>query len=340
MNPGGIRADIESADGKYPADVSYKQVADVQPFGDKIDIMDLKGSQIKTLLEEQWQPSGASRPILHLGLSEGFTYTYDPADAKNHHIIQMWLNGKPIDLNKTYTIVTNDFLAAGGDQFFEFANGKNLQETGRVDLQTFVNFMHLVAKGAPLQVDNSQRSVGIVFPKGAPKSYGPGDTVKFDLSSLTFPMPKNADRQEQRDGKVEIKMGDKVLGTFKVADFTTSDKDDETGKATVSVVLPDTIGKDAALTVVGTTTGTEVRLPVTLKAGSTETTSTAVVSTSSSSSAAAPGTSTAPTSTSTAPELSETGVNVAVPAALAALLLLLGGGLALVGRRRRTSHSH
>ena len=40
--------------------------------------MELTGAQIKQALEQQWQPAGASRPFLRLGISEGFTYTYDP----------------------------------------------------------------------------------------------------------------------------------------------------------------------------------------------------------------------------------------------------------------------
>ena len=46
--------------------------------------MDLTGAQIKTVLEQQWQRDAGgnvpTRPFLRLGVSEGFTYTYRPAD--------------------------------------------------------------------------------------------------------------------------------------------------------------------------------------------------------------------------------------------------------------------
>ena len=59
----------------------------MQPFANTLVNMSLTGAQIKTALEQQWQPAGAQRPFLRLGLSEGFTYTYDPtaAGGQPHH---------------------------------------------------------------------------------------------------------------------------------------------------------------------------------------------------------------------------------------------------------------
>src|SRR5699024_8520693 len=50
MNPGGVRTDIEAGD------VTYKEAADVQPFANTLETLDLTGAQIKQVLEEQWQP--------------------------------------------------------------------------------------------------------------------------------------------------------------------------------------------------------------------------------------------------------------------------------------------
>ena len=52
----------------------------VQPFANTLVNEDLTGAQIKAALEQQWQPAGASRPFLKLGISKGFTYTSDPTD--------------------------------------------------------------------------------------------------------------------------------------------------------------------------------------------------------------------------------------------------------------------
>ena len=51
--------------------MTYTDVAAVQPFGNTLVTLDLTGRPAQSVLEEQWQPDGSSRPKLHLGISEG-----------------------------------------------------------------------------------------------------------------------------------------------------------------------------------------------------------------------------------------------------------------------------
>ena len=75
MNPGGLRADLASGE------VTYREAADVQPFANTLVTLNLTGAQVKKVLEEQWQPAGASRPFLKLGVNKELEYTYNPAGA-------------------------------------------------------------------------------------------------------------------------------------------------------------------------------------------------------------------------------------------------------------------
>jgi 5'-nucleotidase len=59
------------------ARITYADAFAVQPFSNDVVTQTLTGAQIKQALEEQWQPDGASRPVLHLGVSKGLTYSYD-----------------------------------------------------------------------------------------------------------------------------------------------------------------------------------------------------------------------------------------------------------------------
>lgn len=137
MNPGGLRADlVKSGDGT----VTVRDVANVQPFANTLVTLKLTGAQLKAVLEEQWQPDGSSRPKLHLGISEGFSYTYDPTAARGERIVSMTLDGKPVASTVKYTVVTNSFLAAGGDNFATFAAGTERTDTGQVDLQATVAY--------------------------------------------------------------------------------------------------------------------------------------------------------------------------------------------------------
>ena len=149
MNPGGLRADLRfGTDGI----LSFRDVANVQPFANTLVTLSLTGAQLKSVLEEQWQPEGSSRPKLHLGVSEGFAYEYDEDAPRGERILSITLNGVAIDPAARYTVVTNSFLAAGGDNFVTFAAGTERTDTGQVDLSASVAFFaaHDVVDPAPL----------------------------------------------------------------------------------------------------------------------------------------------------------------------------------------------
>ena len=89
-----------------------------------------------------------SRPFLRLGISKGFTYTYDPTAAEGDRITGMWLNGEPIASGTTYSVTVNSFLASGGDNFRGFTCGHAASRTpGKTDLQAMVDYMAEFAGG-------------------------------------------------------------------------------------------------------------------------------------------------------------------------------------------------
>ena len=137
MNPGGLRADL-----KYGVDgtVTYKQAAIVQPFANTLMTMTLTGAQVRSVLEEQWQPEGASRPRLALGISKGLSYTYVADAPRGSHVVGITFNGTPLDEAASYRVVVNSFLASGGDNFVTFREGTNRADSGQVDLRAAVDY--------------------------------------------------------------------------------------------------------------------------------------------------------------------------------------------------------
>ncbi|GAA1408458.1 hypothetical protein AUR04nite_31640 [Glutamicibacter uratoxydans] len=149
MNPGGLRADLlYGEDGT----VTYKAAADVQPFANTLVTFDMTGAQIREALEQQWQPDGSERSKLHLGISEGLSYTYVEDAPRGKHIKDITFNGKPLDESATFHVAANAFLAAGGDNFAAFAEAKNHADSGQIDLDATVNYFksHDVVDPAPL----------------------------------------------------------------------------------------------------------------------------------------------------------------------------------------------
>ncbi len=262
MNPGGLRADMVGTGTDYPRVLTYRQAAEVQPFANTLVNMKLTGAQLKTALEQQWQRDASgnvpSRPFLRLGISKGFTYTYDPSREEGSRVTAMYLNGTPIDRTATYSVTVNSFLASGGDNFRVFAQGSQIRDTGKSDLQAMVDYMATFADQTPLAVDYTQRSVGYAFPAGAPASYLPGDNVRFDLSSLAF-----STAADKKDGTVEVSLDGKSLGAFPVDNTIGTEVRDEYGKAKVEVVVPrGTPAGTQWLTITGTTTGTRARVAI------------------------------------------------------------------------------
>ncbi|VXB41511.1 ExeM/NucH family extracellular endonuclease [Nocardioides sp. AX2bis] len=261
MNPGGLRADLTGLiEQGSPRPVTYEQAATVQPFANTLVNQQMTGAQIKAALEQQWQPDGASRPFLKLGISEGFTYTYDPEAARGEHVLDMRLDGEPVDLATSYSVTVNSFLAGGGDDFAAFREAAatgSPQDTGVTDLQATVDFLEEFATEQPLAVDYSQRAVGTQL---SAAEVAPGDTLTLDLSSLSM-----TGRGDVTDDEVTVLLDGTELATAPVVTQpqTALPGYDEVGTATAEVTLPDAVEAGTAeLTVVGEETGTEVVVPV------------------------------------------------------------------------------
>ncbi|QLD11509.1 choice-of-anchor I family protein [Microbacterium oleivorans] len=175
MNPGGLRADLLF--GEDGGAMSYREVANVQPFANTLVTLELTPAQIKQVLEEQWQPEGASRPKLAMGVSKGFSFEYDPTAATGSHISSMQLNGEELALDDTTTtvrVVTNSFLAGGGDNFATFAQGTGVADSGQVDLQATVDFFTAVGAVSPSPADRAYLA-GEQPPVEQPGFPGPGE---------------------------------------------------------------------------------------------------------------------------------------------------------------------
>ncbi|MCE0534353.1 bifunctional metallophosphatase/5'-nucleotidase [Kineosporia rhizophila] len=142
MNPGGVRADLTfagSAAGEGNGKVTYGESFTVQPFGNLLVSLDLTGKQIDTLLEQQWskQTDGTTK-FLHLGVSEGFSYSWSRSAAIGSKVdaSTIKLNGETIVPGTTYRVTVNSFLADGGDGFAVLPEGKN-RAGGGEDLEAF-----------------------------------------------------------------------------------------------------------------------------------------------------------------------------------------------------------
>lgn len=160
MNPGGVRSDLtylESA-GEGDGVVTFGEAFTFQPFGNTILTFPMTGAEIVSVLEEQCQPLGSSRPFLHLGVSEGFTYdlstTIVAGECTSVTIDNVMLNGAVLNPATTYVVTANSFLADGGDNFDTFATiDPTLRLDGGNDLEALVNYLGTFGPVAPPSTD-------------------------------------------------------------------------------------------------------------------------------------------------------------------------------------------
>jgi 5'-nucleotidase len=287
MNPGGLRADLrylstspEDPDGT----VTYREAASVQPFANTLVTLSLTGAQLRQVLEEQWQPAGASRPFLKLGASQQLRYSYDPGAPAGEHIGTILLEGEPVADGDVVRATVNSFLAAGGDNFTTLAQGTDRTDSGRVDLQSLVGYFATAGEVSP---DPAQRAVGVSLTPSGP--YRGGETLTVGLSSLLFSTDEpsdepagetvvvsvdagedddgdgDGDSQSDGDGNRNGQSdgdGDSPEPATAPIDPTIVDTTDETGRATVTLQLPDALAVDASLSVAVPGTGTSLTIPL------------------------------------------------------------------------------
>jgi 5'-nucleotidase len=141
MNPGGIRDDLifaETPGGELPGEVTFGEAFSVQPFGNSLITMSLTGTQIDTLLEQQWV--GQTSPRI-LQVSNGFTYEWSLSAADGDRVdpASIKINGVVVDSAASYRVTVNSFLADGGDNFSVLPEGTD-RLGGEVDLDALVTY--------------------------------------------------------------------------------------------------------------------------------------------------------------------------------------------------------
>lgn len=139
VNGGGIRASINSGS------ITKKDVNTVLPFGNTITVVYVTGAELLEALEASTYCTptavGGFPQVAGIEFTVDTTKAYDsnaetyPAStyygpASINRVTINSVNGKEFDENATYAVITNDFMAAGGDTYYAFASSENKFDTG------------------------------------------------------------------------------------------------------------------------------------------------------------------------------------------------------------------
>lgn len=156
-NGGGIRASIKAGD------ITMKDINTVLPFGNTVAVVYISGEKLLESLEAATQSAptalGGFPQIagINLSLCTGAAYakqdetypggsTYYGPKSINRVTINS-INGKPFRAKDTYAVVTNDFMAAGGDVYYAFASSPKIVDTGTPMDEALVEFIKVKLNG-------------------------------------------------------------------------------------------------------------------------------------------------------------------------------------------------
>ena len=140
MNIGGIRADLIPNDRRT---VTYRDLYEVQPFGNTLAVFTMTGAGIKQLLEQQFDnPFPGHREMLQV--SDGFTYRHHPNGPPGQRVDpdSIRIDGRKVEATDRIRVVANDFLLGGGDAFTAFAEATD-KVTATGDLDALIQYFRV-----------------------------------------------------------------------------------------------------------------------------------------------------------------------------------------------------
>ena len=128
----------------------------MQPFGNVLQVLEMSGSEMLAVLEEQFCNEGPATPCFTLlAPSANMTYTFDRSRPRGERIVAAEIDGRAINEGATYQAVFNNFLASGGDGFASLASRRTVGEAGN-DLDALEAWL---ARGATIPTCGRLRDV-------------------------------------------------------------------------------------------------------------------------------------------------------------------------------------
>ncbi len=149
VNGGGIRVSIAAGD------ITYGDILNVHPFGNMLTVIEVTGQQVLDALE--W--GARVVPEENGGFLQVAGLTYEiHTDVENsctsdenglftgvdgeYRVQNVMVGGEPLDLEKTYTLASHDYmLLDNGDGFTMFDGCTVLQESVKLDNQVLIDYI-------------------------------------------------------------------------------------------------------------------------------------------------------------------------------------------------------
>ena len=210
-NCGGIRASIAAGD------ITKGSVIGVSPFGNYLVTKKITGADLKSILEKslemgannlkayqegkhEW-PANGGGSYLQIG---GMKVAYDPARSLDNRLVSVDIGGAPLDLDSTYTVVTNQFVASNASKYPELAVKPELNQYGASEeaVMRYITNHSGKEEWAALMSEKNLKAVGGSGDTGTQ----PGNEAVENQNSMTDPSeedPKQTSGTQNITGTAE-----------------------------------------------------------------------------------------------------------------------------------------
>ena len=121
-NSGGLRASIDAGE------VTMGEVLTVLPFQNTLSTFEVTGATMVEALENgvsQIEEGAGRFPQV-----AGLTFAFDAAAPAGERVSDVMVGGAPIELDKTYGVVSNNYVRNGGDGYRMFVDAENAYDYG------------------------------------------------------------------------------------------------------------------------------------------------------------------------------------------------------------------
>ncbi|QKG93783.1 5'-nucleotidase C-terminal domain-containing protein [Halorubrum salinarum] len=155
-NAGGIRSD--SVYG--PGEITGGDIFNTLPFPNTVISLELTGEELVETLESQVvtleSETGQNFGEEISQQTSGLRFEWVPHDDADELIRDVYVDGEPLDLEETYEVAVNSFIANGGSGY-PLADKPVAEETGELQAETVVNYLQERETIAPTVEGRMQR---------------------------------------------------------------------------------------------------------------------------------------------------------------------------------------
>ncbi|MFF2092902.1 5'-nucleotidase C-terminal domain-containing protein [Paenibacillus sp. NPDC058174] len=227
-NGGGIRASINEGI------ITKGDVITVLPFGNQIVTLKVSGADLKAALEngvsDYPNPKGAFPQV------SGIAFKIDAAKPAGERVHSVTVGGKPLDGKKQYVIATNDFMAAGGDEYVMFSSYPQAGMYGSLDeaLIAYIEKLDGVLPKAEGRITAAAAAASEIPPAAAEPE--PATNTKPEVKPE--PKPETKPTAKPEPASYTVKKGDTLWSIAKAHGTTWQQLLDLNGIANPNLIYP------------------------------------------------------------------------------------------------------